>query len=557
MKKNKFVLTFSEYWYIFALYLLLGGGFIYFLRFYIDGIDMLNYISISKKYIHGSFYDAINDYWSPMIPWLLMPFLVFKPDPFLAFHILQLIIGLFTIKILIDFIAPVKIKVWMKHVLHFSFIPLILCYGQLYGSPDLLFLTVLLYYLKAISNENYITNSDFGFVTGLLAGILYLVKAYGFPFISVHFVCINAIYYFQNRHTNSKIIIAKNFSKGFILFLLITATWIGFQSYKNKEFTISGSGKYNFALFGPEYSRRPECLLCHPAHEQGLFNPPDSGAVNITESPSSFHIRSWNPFESKTNFHHFLVNIKNNIESIYYLDFQRQIGTVLLLTLLIFIFTGGRLKNLPSKTMILFVTWIIYDIGYINVIVNHRYIWINTAIFIILFCYLLEKLCYKNKTMYVISSLLFFSFIFFFVKRPVKELLFLRDKDSSVSEMLDLTLHPLATLEKSIQPHKDFFHAISEIQQRKEIHGRIANRQEKGRENYMATAVICFYTGNKHYGELTDRIIKREGYKQLNDFNIDYFFAWNPIQDSNTIVISNPVFTDSITGLRVYKVGRK
>jgi hypothetical protein len=557
MKQNKFIQTFITHWYVFLLYLLIGSSLIYYLRWYIDGIDMLNYISVSKKYVNGNFYDAINDYWSPMIPWLLIPFIALKTDSFLAFHILQLLIGLFTIKACIDLIKPIKIRSWMKHTLQLSFIPLIIAYGQLYGSPDLLFLTVLLYYLKTIISENYLSKPSYGFKAGALGGLLFLTKAFGFPFFLVHFTIINGVYWFKKSSADSKNRIVKNFVSGFSIFILISGIWIAAMTYKNKEFTISGSGKYNFSLVGPEYSFRPECYLCHPAHEQGLFNPANATAVNITESPSLFHIHTWSPFSSKINFKHWLRVIKTNIESIYYFDFQRQIGLILLITLLLYIFISGKLNSLPFTTLILFLSFLIYDLGYIFVIVNHRYIWMNTIIFIVLFCYILEQLTVKNKTTYIFSCLLFFCFMFFLVKRPVKELFFLKDRDSSMKEMAELTLHPINTIRNTTQPHKHLFELVDELKDRPDMQGRIANQKRNLTEDYKNTAIISFYLGNKHYGELTDAIIQHEGYKQLNDHNVDLYYSWKSLSNIDSVFATPALYTDSISGLRIYKVVKK
>lgn len=553
----KFIETFTRYWLVFLLYLAAGVVLIHFLRFYVDGIDMLNYITVSEKYVNGNFYDAINDYWSPMIPWLLIPFISFGVDPFFAFHILQLLIGLFTIKVCIELLEPIRINQWMKHLLRFSFIPLILSYGQLYGSPDLLFLTVLLYYLKTLISENYSGDHTYGLKAGTLGGLLFLTKAFGFPFFIFHFTIVNGIYWFRNRNGNGRKIIVRNFIGGFSMFILIAGIWVACMSWKNEAFTISGSGKYNFALVGPEYCFRPECYLCHPAHEQGLFNPANATAVNSTESPSLFHIHTWSPFASNDNFSHWLKVIRTNMESVYYFDFRRQIGIVLLITFLIFIITSGKLRALPFPAFILFVSCILYDLGYIFVIVNHRYIWMNTIIFILLFGFLLESLSFKNKRIYIVGTVLFFGFVFFLVKRPVKELFLLKDRDSSIKEMADLTLHPLNTIRHSVAPHIHLFKLISALKERQDMIGRIANQKRALTEDYKNTAIISYYLGNKHYGELTDAIIQREGYTQLRDFNIDLYYSWRNLTNVDMTFIRPPVYTDTISGLYIYRVSKR
>lgn len=549
MKKNKLSHTNFNYRFIYFPYLIAGCFFIYFLRYYIDGVDMLNYISLSKKYVDGNIYDAINDYWSPMIPWLLTPFIVLNIDPFLAFHILQLLIGIFTIKISLAFIEPMKIKMWMKNSLRFSFIPLVLSYGQLYGSPDLLFLTVLLFYLKIISDDNYCSAPKAGIKTGIWAGLLFLTKAFGFPFFIVHFTAMNLFFWFGSKPLRK--IILKNFINGFAVFTVITGAWIGVMSYKNKAFTISGSGKYNFSLVGPEYSFKPECYLCHPAHEQGLFNPPNTTAVNSTESPSLFHIHTWSPFSTSSNFKHWLRVIKTNLQSIYYFDFKRQIGVVLFIAFLIFF--SFKLNTLPKRAWVLLISILIYNIGYVFVIVNHRYIWVNTIVFIVLFCFLLEPLISNNKTKFV-TVLLFCFFVFFLVKRPLKELFLLKDRDVTAGELAQVVMHSISTITNSTQQHKHLFDVIEELKDHTTIRGRVANHKRNLSEDYKNTAVISFYLGNKHYGELTDAIIQHEGFRQLHDYQIDYYYSWKSTPITDSLILVPPIYSDSISGLKIYKV---
>ena len=43
--------------------------------------DSLSYISIAQKYARGHFHDAVNWVWSPLISWLLAPFVLIGIHP--------------------------------------------------------------------------------------------------------------------------------------------------------------------------------------------------------------------------------------------------------------------------------------------------------------------------------------------------------------------------------------------------------------------------------------------------------------------------------------------
>src|SRR4030042_2557729 len=51
---------------------------------YVSNIDLLSYISLSQRYLHGSLRDAVNAYWSPLFSWLLLPFLLLPVEPVIA-----------------------------------------------------------------------------------------------------------------------------------------------------------------------------------------------------------------------------------------------------------------------------------------------------------------------------------------------------------------------------------------------------------------------------------------------------------------------------------------
>src|ERR1035438_5940259 len=79
---------------VLVTYIILG---IFLFRYYQYQInfDETVYITIAKSYMTGSFYVSINDYWSPLISWLLTPFMLFAKTPVAALQsakILSLII---------------------------------------------------------------------------------------------------------------------------------------------------------------------------------------------------------------------------------------------------------------------------------------------------------------------------------------------------------------------------------------------------------------------------------------------------------------------------------
>lgn len=541
---------FKKYWYIFVLYLFLGFYLAPLLWHYIDGIDMLNYISIAHKYQRGEFYDAINDYWSPLIPWLLTPLLYTGADAFLLFKILQVIIGFIPLYICISFLEKTNFPLLIKVFAGLVFALLILSFGLLYGSPDLLFVSLLLIYFS-YTTTNYISSKN-GTKAGITGGILFLAKAYGFPFFILHFCCINCYYWFTNKSKEARNTLYNNALKGFTFFFIISGIWIACLSSKNKSFTISGSGKYNFSLIGPEYSLKEECYLCHPAHERGLFLPANKTAVNITEEPSKFEMHRWSPFTSLQNFKHWLIFIKTNLLSFYYFDVQLQYGTVCLLIFIIYLIAYKKRTQLPSNILLMASSALLYTLCYSLVIINPRYIWINTFTFSFATFYLISAIAQKEKNKFIIICFAL-PLLALLVKRPIKELMYLKDKDVTIGKLSSDIMHIKSTIENTMQENNNLFTVIDSLKKRPDLQGIWVNEQQKGRENYLTTALLCYYTNNKHYGELTSKIINKEGYQQLNIYHVNFYLIWDNAIDTLPIE-SKLAFVDKKSGLKIFKV---
>src|SRR5436190_23908726 len=97
-----------------------------FLKYYIDSADTLQYITIAKNYSAGNFTDAVNSFWSPLITWLLVPFVLLGTEPVFAFKILQIIIGAFTLRLIFYHIERSNSAKFIRMTLKAACIPLVL-----------------------------------------------------------------------------------------------------------------------------------------------------------------------------------------------------------------------------------------------------------------------------------------------------------------------------------------------------------------------------------------------------------------------------------------------
>ena len=532
----------------YILYAVAGVFFLFELRFYTDEIDTIQYVSLAQRYASGNIYESINAYWGPLFSWLLVPFLFFIKDGFFAVKTLQMIIGLFALHNTIHLLEFLKINNKLVKLFSFLFIPLFLSYGLIIQPPDLLFLMFLLIYLRLILSDPFGNSVKIGVV----AGLLYLTKAYGFPLMIIHMIFLFGLNYLKKENAGNKKNSARSFVKAFSIFIVIAGCWITIISMHEHRFTFGDSAKYNLRLLNP-VSDDGKGERLHPALQNGLMAPPNQYAVNAWEQLDKTNTISWSPLDSFNNFEHWVKKVRENLFSIYYFDFRRQTGSLVVCCLLLLFLLKNKRKEvwLQIKDVVFFL--LIFNFGYILVTIDHRYIFIDTIFYVIFFLIICSQLLERVN---IFTWIFIACFALLFVKRPMKQLLFTRDADASVSQLAAAVIHPIKTINNSTLPYKQLYFVSNYINQHSELKGRVANFNETENKNlvsYFVTAFVCYQTHNKHYGELTNKIIATEGYKQLHDFKIDFYYVWNR-KDSLDDQTFNLIYTDSVLPLRIFKL---
>lgn len=192
----------SDYRLFIILFIYIILGIILFRYYqYMIGFDGIHYITIAKSYLTGNLNVSINDYYSPFISWLLIPFLLFEKTPVAglhAFKILTLIIGFFTIIGVRQLSYRFEMDEVVRSVVLIIMIPLILYFALSVITPDLLMVCVLVYYLAIIFSLNYPDKLYNGTLCGILGALAYFTKSYGFTFFIASFLILNLFQYFHD-----------------------------------------------------------------------------------------------------------------------------------------------------------------------------------------------------------------------------------------------------------------------------------------------------------------------------------------------------------------------
>jgi hypothetical protein len=505
------------FYIILVIYILLAVLLFNFYQ-YIFTYDAIFYMNIAKDYSILEFNNAINGYWSPFFSWLLTPFLFLGSNQIYILHsakILSLIIGFFTLigtKFLFSkFILNKKIV----NILVLSMIPVALYFAFSYISPDLLLVSILLFYFGIIFDTNYSLNLKSGLICGVLGSLAYFSKTFAFIFFVVHFVLFNIIFYFHESTHDKKVKIKKNLVLGLVIFLILSGVWVGIISSKYNELTIGTSGYNNFANIGPG----------HPGTEinyQGLTPPLNQNTK----------ISTWNPLSSVQSFIYYLNIIGNNIIKTLLIFLYFSIFSLLILIIALIYVIKYKKEKVSRRLSYILITILIYSGGYSLIFVEARYLWIIYILILLIGVYLLksfnEKGLIKNKIKNILLIILVFSFII-----------------TPIIGLINIANEPL---------NNGLYDISSTLKNDYNVQGNIASNN-----NYIESLTITSYLNSTYYGEPQKTINQTTLDKELKQNNINYYLVWETSNQSDLSYKQiNTIWEFNVNGtieyLKIYKI---
>ena len=373
------------------------------------------------------------------------------------------------------------------------------------AGADLLLTCLLVFYLYKIFDPNYIKDISNAFVTGIIGGMLYLSKAYAFPFFIVHFSFINIIIYYNAKHNERKNGL-RNFVVGIFIFLTISGPWIYLISEKYDKITFSTAGEFNYKFKNPKSK----------FSWSDFQIPPNDTALHGWEDPSYFDMGEW-------RFHpeYFLKNIYSNILATQdilcnFSFFSSAILIIYFVTLLI----PSRKSGIKSMLKILlpFITVILFCAGYCLIFASIRFLWIVYILLILMGFSILEKVINHYKFGRAKKYLLLIIISVSFLILPRWEL----DKDRLTGK-------------------GRYVYELSCKLEDSNIKGKIASNKDWNKTINLALYMSQKNPNIKYFGvpkNLTD----------LKIYNIDYYFVWKEkknARDFTTEILSPKIYEDS------------
>lgn len=467
------------------IYLILALYFLQFFQYQInaDGISLL---SISKSIKVGEINALINSYWGPTSPILIAPFLYFNFENILiSVKLSNILIGFFGIYFFSQLTKIIITKNSPRILLDLVSLLLFLTFTYSFISSDLLIVTLLLLLLNLVVSGKIFSNLKYGISTGLICSILFLTKEFFLYYLTALITTIFAIevcFYKFNFYKLKLFLII-------VLLILFTAiSWGILLKNKYGYFMFGSRSSVNFALFSPNATD-------YPFFTKGLIKPVSETSLSAWDEPSLLLKSKFVGFESLDNFVYYVnLVIKNSKLFIVTLhNFSPAILPSFIFTILYLLIKVDK-KN--YSLFILTIIFISYPIGYLILSLEARYIWINYLLGLIFSFYILSIINTKNR---LISLIL----------------------------ILSIFLPPLKQATNYLRHYKYIDHTFYDQAKLLEHKYKITNKKVASNNNWHHNLYISAYNNNQYFGILKPSNTFDESRMELENNNIDYYFAWN------------------------------
>jgi len=488
----------KDFLLLIAIYLLACLGIMPYVKWYVDNPDSLQYINIAHHILDGRLILAINGYWSPLITWLLAPFILIFSDGIIAFKYLQMAIGIFVIRKWLMFLVFVDVDEKWKRVLGFMITPFIISYSLLNLTPDLLFVGILLSLIVELIR--WLDKQSDGSKIGKLGAVLFLTKSFGLP-LFIFLYCF-VIWMKDER-------IPKFTLKKILLpFGTISFVWIILLSVKYGKFTISESARFNFTYeVAPTLGKAVQL----PVLGNGLLEPANDHALSAWEEPAS-QIQL-TPLDPIGDFSYYLSVVNRNLQSIYFHDFRNQLGWVFIFFLIIYLIRKKSDDIIPLWIKISLLVICTMYFGYSLILVHERYIWICTLLLIPLIIYFIDKSVPTQKIS-AIKKILIIPVLILCIKRPAKEVLMCGDRDVNTLQLYHAFRSPIETMNIFYRPDEKLHDDIQKLKRIIPPNSNIASikKADPERDGYASTLLIAYECKSKYYGQAFEANSAFSGY---------------------------------------------
>ncbi|MCG8604582.1 hypothetical protein MJD09_06215 [bacterium] len=506
---------------VLALYCIVGAFLIDRYQYQISP-DSTSYISLAQKYMAVDFKNAINGIWAPLYTWLLIPFIAIGIEPLLASVCLTVFFGLLTLVVVRSFLHKFELPEMISLAIIIALVPVLLSFALSDSPPDFLVVFFLMLYFNQLFDDKYSSNKWRGIMCGIYAALAYYSKAFALPFFLAHFVLWNGILYIRSRLGRKQLF--RNFTYGVGAFLILTTPWITVISYKYQRVTFSTAGKFNYLAAGPESRSKGG-----PYYYKGLFPPPNKTAVSGWEDPTFHEMPHWSPFASVESLKYGIKLVRNNIRLALnkFQNFSTLSGLILFIYVLLALTPISRLLR-KEKILFPLLSLAIYSAGYILIVVESRYLWINCILLLAMGGQLIKQLFETDIFTKIGKAGLLIAFAGTFMVPATR------------------------FLKTNLDTKQDAYLLGKKLAKEYHLAGNIATNK------HHSTLYLAYHMKAKYFGQVRLGCSAAELRQELTSHDIDYYFVWGEAPESSTFLGQfREVTNGDFPGLRIYSLNEK
>jgi hypothetical protein len=496
--------------------------------------DSMLYFSIAHKYVAGDLQNAINGYWGPLLAWLIIPFIYFGAGDVFTINSLNMIFGVLTIIGVWILSCRFELTGKIKGVLLIALLPVVLRFS-LVQPMDFLLVCILVFYLGIVFNGDYSKKTSSGLLSGILGALAYFTKAYAFPFFIVHFLIMNIFHYFKSQNRDCRKKVLRNAVAGFLLFTLISGSWIMVISDKYGHFTFSTMRDTNFNAPGPDVEGEG-LEFGVPVFKEGFFEPPNETAFVIWEDPSYLRGEKWSAWQSARHFKHFIkLTLRNISDGLKIFESFSSLSVAILIACLLLLSMKSKYELLSHGVLLYpLFTIILFSGGYLLFHFEERYVWLPNVLLLLMGCYVLGVLFQKEFFKPDLrKNILIVSFIISFIFAPTKYVLQV-SRGGMETEM----------------------YITSTDLKKYNIKGNIASNREHGTHDaWHKTFRLAYWLDSRYYGQAAEVISDEDLEAELEKYNIEYYYLWGEESRIPQFLKKyQEVTNNEIPGLKIYSL---
>jgi len=480
--------------------------------------DTPSYISVARAYAEYRIHDAVNWVWSPLISWLLAPFLRIGMDPVSALHLLSLATGIAGLIACRGMLRELGIPERIQSIMLLALVPVFHAFSFVNPNPDFLVAVLLLMYVRVVISQNYAENPRSGFFCGLLGALAYLAKAYAFPLFAVHFPLVSLCRHYGERDLVLRRNLRFALCLGLAAFILLSSAWIGALYAKYDRLTIGAIGAYNFKLVhdGSGLSFLTE----------GFAEPPIPSALSAWEDPVRLAEGRLKPLDPPRVFENTMKRIgENSLKTIG----AYQAGSIFSMAILACASIGliglSARALLGNAVFLILVTILLLPAGYLPLLVDRRYLYLGILLIYALGGSLLVRVDAWDQ----------------------------RKRTAAILVLcLSFTLVPLRDLRANVHLNGQV-NDLASVLAEKGIGGRIASNGSYDRSLFLTYFIAGKQRDATYLGSSPPDVSGSELDDGLRRYGIDFYLCWaeHPCNLDPGYPVIQPDGTETI---RVYRV---